>query len=307
MVRPYSPGKAKNLTIAVLPKLLYFEPMTLSELQKQYHEKLSAIYSEREARSITQLVFEKLLQVNKLQMAFERFRLLTGEQQTQLELVLQRLAEHEPAQYILGEADFCGLKFKVDRNVLIPRPETEELVHWISEEQKASPQFRLLDLGTGSGCIPIALSKQFPKATIEACDISEAALNIAQQNNVLNQTNAKFYPLDILTGLLAENTYDIIVSNPPYITQGEKEMLAANVIKHEPHLALFAPGGDDLIFYRVIAQKATIALTKKGKLFFEINQYKGEEIKALLKGLGYTEVTLKKDIHGANRMVKAQL
>ena len=279
--------------------------MTISEQQKIYSERLSTIYSPGETKSIIRLVFEKVLQANALHLSLDRFRILTTDQTDKLNKILQRLLTHEPVQYVLGEADFCGLKFKVNNEVLIPRPETEELVQWITGLQIADRGLRILDVCSGSGCIAISLAKRFPNAIIEGCDISDGALEVARENNSLNQTNVNFFKLDILKEQLPENTYDLMVSNPPCITQGERNTIEANVLEYGPHLALFAPAGNDLIFYSEIGSKAIRALKGGGQLFFEINEFKGAEVIDLLRRTGFKEVTLRKDINQTDRMVQA--
>ena len=279
--------------------------MTISEIQKNYREALSSVYDEREARSVTNLVFEKILELQSHKISLEKFRILTAPQIDRLNGVLQRLLSHEPVQYILEEADFYGLKFKVNKHVLIPRPETEELVAWVKAEV-ADLRSKILDIGTGSGCIPISLAKEFPEAEIEGVDISEEAVLIATENNNINRTKVKFERLDILNEGLKHNYYDFVISNPPYIGLPEAAEMAANVLKFEPHLALFAPAGDDLIFYRQISDKGFTALKAGGKLFFEINYLKGEEVTSIMEATGFKGVELRKDINGKNRMIKGE-
>ncbi len=285
--------------------------MTLAELQKIFWQELSTIYDEREARTITKIVFENKLELQAHQMAFERFRILTQEQEKELNKILKRLLTHEPLQYVLEEADFYGLKFKVNKRVLIPRPETEELVEWLlsevrSPKSEVRSEIHVLDIGTGSGCIPISLSKNFAQATIEACDISYDALQVGEENNRKLQTQVKFFKHDILLENLSVNKYDVIVSNPPYISVNEKEAMRANVLNYEPHLALFVSGDDDLIFYRKITEQAMLALKQNGKLFFEINEAKGKEMVELLSDFGFVNIELRKDLSGKDRMVKAE-
>ena len=282
--------------------------MSISEIQKEYWQALNGIYGDREAKSITRLVFETELELSATQMTFERFRLITQTQQQKLLSILARLIKHEPVQYVLGQADFYGLVYKVNSSVLIPRPETEELVDWAIKLLKArseSDQF-VLDIGTGTGCIPIAISKDLPGIKVYGCDISKAAIEIATQNNALNKTSVNFSELDILTEELSgQNNFDLIISNPPYIAKSEESELAEHVVSFEPHLALFSPTDDPLIFYKVIAKKAIKALKEGGILLFEIHSFKGPEVAALLNQTGYKNIELRKDINGKDRMVKA--
>ena len=279
--------------------------MSIAELQKKFWEELKPLYDEREARAVTRLVLETLLQLNPTQLSFERFRLLTTYQQYQLQQILTRLTTGEPVQYVLGEAHFYGLKLKVNKHVLIPRPETEELVEWIiSGLEFGIPELRILDIGTGSGCIPIVLSKKLPHARVEAIDVSELALQVAEENNRLNGTSVQFRKVDILSEELPPQTYDVIVSNPPYITEAEKNTLHKNVLNFEPHLALFSFDEDGLKFYRRIAQLAATALKPNGKIYFEIHRDKAEEVALILTEAGYRNVELRKDLGGNNRMVK---
>ncbi|HLP49606.1 MAG TPA: peptide chain release factor N(5)-glutamine methyltransferase [Chitinophagales bacterium] len=276
--------------------------MTISEIQKQYWDSLSAVYDDREAKAITKIVFEKVLLLKSHMLFLERFRLLTTHQQERLNNILQRLLTSEPVQYVLEEADFYGLKFKVNAGVLIPRPETEELVEWVRSEISA-PSAHMLDIGTGSGCIPITIAKSFPAAVIEAVDISEDALLVAEENNKLNGTAVKFSRMDILTEELNADTYDVIISNPPYIDVTEQAHMSANVLKYEPHLALFTEGTDDLIFYRRISQLANSSLKPGGKLFFEINAARGPQVVDLMGKAGFVNVQLRADLSGKDRMV----
>ena len=266
------------------------------------------MYGNREAKSITRLVFETELELSATQMSFERFRLITQPQQQRLRAILERLLKHEPVQYVLGEADFYGLRFKINEAVLIPRPETEELVDWAIKLVKANhiSDVNILDIGTGSGCIPISLAKNLPQAHISACDISEPALAVANQNNELHKTAVNFFKLDILNDrITGVNEYDLIISNPPYIAQTEEKDLSQHVVSFEPHLALFSPTDDSLVFYKVIATKAWEALKKDGILLFEIHAFKGPEVVSILEDAGYTNIELRKDMNGKDRMVKA--
>lgn len=281
--------------------------MTLGELQKIFRDKLQSLYDSREANAITKLVFEKVLQVNSLKIAFEKFRILTVAQRENMEQVLERLMGHEPVQYVIGEADFFGLKFKVNHHVLIPRPETEEIVEWIIDENREVMRpLYIMDIGTGTGCIAITLSKYIPSAAITGLDVSEEALQIAAENNDLNGTKVQFAYTDILKDAIPGGDYDIIVSNPPYVLDSERDNLAYNVINFEPHLALFALVNDGLGFYRKIAAKAFAALKPGGRLYFEIHADKALEISQLLEEAGYRNITVRKDLGGKDRMVRGE-
>ena len=231
--------------------------------------------------------------------------ILTTEQEVRLNDVINRLQQGEPLQYIEGKTPFCGMDFMVRPGVLIPRPETAELVEWIVQDH-ATQNARILDLGTGSGCIAISLSKQMPQAVVEACDISHEALAVANENNLTNRTSVAFFHHDMLdlTSSLP-HSYDIFVSNPPYIKQSEAADMERNVTEWEPHTALFVPDDDALRFYRAIAEIGmTGALLPGGHIYVEINQALGKETLELFQSYGYKDVTLRKDIYGNDRMVK---
>lgn len=272
-----------------------------------YWDELAKVYDLREARSVTKIVFEKVLELQAPKLSLERFRILTTNQQEELNKLIIRLVAHEPVQYVLEEADFMGLIFKVNKHVLIPRPETEELVDWVNAEcRMLNAECRVLDIGTGSGCIPISIAKEFPSLIVEATDVSKNALLIAEENNRIHSTAVKFFLHDILTDGLTPNCYDLIVSNPPYIAESEKTEMAPNVLNFEPHLALFAADEDVLIFYRRIAEQAILALNPGGKLFFEINQARGNEVIELMKANGFLNLELRKDMSGRDRMVRGE-
>lgn len=232
---------------------------------------------------------------------------LTAEQEVRLEEILRRLQQGEPLQYIEGKAPFCGMEFAVRPGVLIPRPETAELVDWIVQDH-SSQSPRILDMGTGSGCIAIALDKQLPGAKVEACDISSEALAVTKENNERNGASVTFFRHDILdlTAPLP-HSYNIIVSNPPYIMQSEHSTMEQHVTEWEPHTALFVPDEDALCFYRAIAEIGmTEALEPGGCIYVEINQALGTETVELFESYGYKDVILRKDIFGNDRMIKAQ-
>jgi len=215
------------------------------------------------------------------------------------------LKKHVPIQYILGETEFYGLPFRVNDSVLIPRPETEELVDWIRSENNRNEALNILDIGTGSGCIAIALKHEFPNAAVEAFDISDKALETARSNAGLNKLDVEFSKVDILNVADQSKKWDIIASNPPYIPELEKSEIEANVLEHEPHLALFVPDNDPLLFYRHIALFAKKQLNPNGKLYFEIHRDYGKECMELLASLGFSEIELRKDISGNNRMIRS--
>jgi release factor glutamine methyltransferase len=267
--------------------------------------KLANFYPEYEIDSLCYLVLEYIFGYNRLQVNLNRNELISDSNMETIKKITERLSNYEPIQYILGETEFYSLKFKVTPYVLIPRPETEELVDWIIKENR-SKNLNILDIGTGSGCIPIALSKNIPGATVSGCDISIGALEIANENASINNAVVNFFEIDILNwrNLSFNKTYDIIVSNPPYIREQEKKLMKANVLKNEPHQALFVADEDALIFYREITAFACKYLNKGGKLYFEINEALGIETKKLLEKAGFKDIVLRKDINGKNRMVQ---
>ena len=272
---------------------------------------LQSLFDPREAQSIARIVFEDCFQFQRSQFAQAT---LNDSQATRLQSIFSALQRNEPLQYILGQADFYGLKFKVDPRVLIPRPETEELVEWILETINtpaltSSP--RILDIGTGSGCIPITLAKKQPRAELWGLDVSAAALALAQENAELNQVQVHWLEVDILQETLwpqhfpNQPTFDIIISNPPYIPEQEQALMPAQVTEFEPHLALFVADDDPLVFYRQIARFAQQYLRTNGYLFFECNEYNAKAVVALLAETGWKQVELREDLSGKERMVRA--
>jgi release factor glutamine methyltransferase len=229
--------------------------------------------------------------------------LMTPEKESWFREIIDRLKAGEPIQYILGDCYFHGNRFFVSPDVLIPRPETEELVDWILKEDAFHS---LLDIGTGSGCIAISLKKERSSAEIYAMDISEKALSIAQKNALLNDAPIHFIHDSILSPRTSNQTYDIIVSNPPYILQKEKAAMHKNVLEHEPHLALFVDDEEPLLFYKKIAEYGIHHLTEQGLLFFEINALLGKETKEMLEEYGYHDVVIKTDINGKERMIRCR-
>ena len=266
---------------------------------------LQGLYPETEIKSFSYLIIEKLTGFSRTEVYVNKNTLFSNEQHQVIESFIEKLKNFVPIQYILGETEFYGLPFYVNESVLIPRPETEELVDWIQKENYRTAKLNILDIGTGSGCIAIALKHEFTNSTVDAFDISEKALDTAQQNAARNKLEVNFKVVDILNAPAFSKKWDIIVSNPPYITENEMDTILPNVLDHEPHLALFVPDNDPLLFYRKIALFAQQYLTPAGKLYVEINRQAGNQTLELLTGMGFRDVELRKDISGNDRMVKA--
>ncbi len=279
--------------------------MTLDDYRSHFNKTLATLYPEEEITSISSIVLEHVLGMNRVEVALSRKLQLKPQQINELDAVLERLKRSEPVQYIIGQTEFYGLELQLNRATLIPRPETEELVTWVLEETTKKQPIEVLDIGTGSGCIAIALAKQLPNARVEAVDISMQAIETAMGNAQNNQTEVTFFRQDILEAESLPRRYDVIASNPPYVRNMEKREIKENVLQHEPHTALFVSDNDPLIFYRKIAKLAVNNLTIGGQLFFEINEYLGEETVMLVKEVGFSKVILKKDLFGKNRMIRA--
>lgn len=282
--------------------------MKAKEYKSNFITQLQSIYDVMEAESFFYLILEDKHQMKRIDLALEPNYEFSEEAIKVWEELVVELKKEIPIQYLLGYTEFFGLPFIVNENVLIPRPETEELVDWIiSEDKKFERQksIKILDIGTGSGCIAISLVKNILNATVFAIDVSSKALEVAKLNAKQNDVSVTFLEKNILeTDDLLEQ-FDIIVSNPPYVRNLEKQEIKKNVLDNEPHLALFVDDFDALIFYRKIAFLATKNLNPNGKLFFEINQYLGQEMTDLLNQSGFTELELRKDIYGNDRMTKA--
>ncbi len=285
--------------------------MKLKDIQNTFHKALDSFYEKEEIDSFFFMLIDSFYNVSRLKLAIEPdFKI---ENQDIIIDALNRLKQEEPIQYILGETEFYGLQFKVNNHVLIPRPETEELVEWvISESRDQKSEFRILDIGTGSGCIAIALAKNIPNAKVYALDISKEALKIAKQNAELNAVEVKFVEADILNVSCDEyvsalQKFDIIVSNPPYVREQEKQLMKDNVLSNEPHLALFVKDENPLLFYNTISDFARATLNDKGMLFFEINEYLGNSMIQLLKEKRFKNIELKLDIFKKDRMIKGEI
>ena len=275
----------------------------MKSIANKIHEGLATVYSDGEIKALTRILATELLGVSQMAFYMKDDIALTAEQEALLNDAIERLQKHEPIQYILGYSDFCGLRFKVTPATLIPRPETSELVEWIANESNGTES--ILDIGTGSGCIAVSLASKLPKSSVSAWDISAEALAVAEENSKANSCTVTFKQVDILAYEPAGEQFDIIVSNPPYIKEVEKEQMEANVLDWEPHTALFVPDCDPLLFYRAIAEKATTMLRPGGKLYFEINRAYGNDTCAMLASLGYTDIELRKDFADNDRMIRA--
>jgi release factor glutamine methyltransferase len=273
---------------------------TLQGLFKDYVARLQELYPKQEAESLVLWLFEAYL--GKKRMDLLKNEGLDKEPQ-ELSQALENLLQGMPIQYILGKAPFYGREFFVSPAVLIPRNETEELVHLIIKENP-NEGLRILDIGTGSGCIPITLDLELNNPAVFGLDISEEALKIASQNAFLLHSKVKFSRLDILKVELPFEDLDIIVSNPPYVRHSEKEQMHTNVLAYEPHLALFVFDKDPLLFYRTISQKALKTLKSGGKIYFEINEAFGKETKELMENLGFEQVKIFEDLNGRQRMIR---
>ena len=266
---------------------------------------LASYYDKRELRQIVFMLLEKVTKRSRASLMAEPTLQFSVTEEKKIDEAVVKLKNNVPIQQILGESFFHGLNFKVSSDVLIPRPETEELVDWVMESLPLTPQAHILDIGTGTGCIAITISKLWPKAIVSAFDISTKALAIAQQNAHNNNVKIDFINENILSPQRQPIAlWDVIVSNPPYIMACEKETMEPHVLEHEPALALFVPDDDPLLFYKAIANYAQQHLRSGGMLFFEINAALAAETKQVLLDSGFKEVTLRKDFFGKNRFIK---
>lgn len=270
-------------------------------------DQLKDYLSENEIRSFYLLMTEKITGFSRTEIITNKYTFFSIEQRNMLDSFIEKLKKSEPIQYILGETEFYGLKYLVNPSVLIPRPETEELVEWIEKENKQTNELKILDIGTGSGCIAISLKNIFPDAEVTAYDISKEALETAEKNARLNNLSVLFKQVNIFDKAESSDKWNIIVSNPPYIPIKEKESIEPNVLNHEPHLALFVPDNDPLIFYKRIADFALKHLVENGKLYFEIHRDAGIRCTEMLKNSGFANVELRKDMFGNDRMIGAQI
>lgn len=273
--------------------------MTYRELWRT----LEPLYGNGEARAITDYVLDVCFGLSKADILCGAVEEMTAEKTAELNKIFERLIKGEPVQYVLGRAEFCGRWFSVRPGVLIPRPETEELCAWITADSKASASPKVLDIGTGSGCIAITLQLDMPESNVTAWDISADALDVARENAQQLGANVNFVKLDALNAK-PEGEWDVIVSNPPYICEKEKKDMAVNVLEHEPHTALFVPDADPLLFYRAITRLAVQTLNKGGRLYFEINPIYADDTCHMMRAEGMTAVELRSDMYGKQRMAK---
>lgn len=293
-----------------------FAPMTIHEANRQLMFQLFELYDDREAANIADLVMENITGWTKIDRVVNKTVPLSAMQQQQLHDYTRALLANMPLQYVLHEAWFFGMKLYVDENVLIPRPETEELADWIVKEKSTfksqhskTTAEKLVDIGTGSGCIPLAIKKNLPGIEVHAVDISEGALEVAKKNAAKQQLHIHFHQLDILDADATQSMaqFDIIVSNPPYIPQSDKATMAANVLQYEPHLALFVENEDPLLFYKAIAEFAHTHLKPGGYIYLEIHEEMAQAATALYTEKKFTDIELRKDLQGRDRMLRAGL
>ncbi|MGN6163287.1 MAG: peptide chain release factor N(5)-glutamine methyltransferase [Flavisolibacter sp.] len=295
--------------------------MKIGEAEKHVKNQLERMYDAGEAQSIASLAIEHITLLPKNDRLLKKEELLSANQLQQMHNMVERLVQHEPIQYIMNKTWFYGMELFVDKNVLIPRPETEELVDWIINDVKASgkdvfqrrpmeadetTQLKILDVGSGSGCIALALKKTMPKAEVWGCDVSEEALNVARRNGSALDIRIDFQGVNFLDVAQQKHlpTVDIVVSNPPYIPYNNKAQMNPNVLEYEPHTALFVPDNDALVFYKALAQFGKHRLYKNGSIYMEIHEDLAKDVAVLFEKEGYGNVEVKKDMQGKDRIVK---
>ena len=282
---------------------------TIQEAITQIKNELEPIYGKAETGAFVRIIFEEVKRFSSIDLHINSHTKISNLEKKRIDQIVSRLKKQEPIQYILGYTEFYELKFSVAPGVLIPRNETEELVHWIISDHQHQPKLNLLDMGTGSGCIAISLAKNLTGSSVSALDISAEAIQIASANAQSNKVSVKFIEADILqpnSTNLPNLSLDVVVSNPPYVTESEKELMLPNVLEHEPHLALFVADDNALLFYRAIAQFSLNKLKPGGLLYFEINEAKANETVEMLNNLGFTDIEVRKDLNGRDRMIKGR-
>ncbi len=280
--------------------------MTFKQNQTHFLNSLASKFTQEEILFFFRILCEDFFDLPRHKLALQLDQQISAEQQTKLDKALLLLQQEYPLQYIIGHTEFYGLKIKVNSSTLIPRPETEELVDWIISSTNKNEEVKILDIGTGSGCIAISLAKNLPKSKVFALDISAEAIKTAKENALINEVSVQFNKVDILNSPEINETFDIIVSNPPYVLESEKEMMKKNVLDFEPETALFVKDTDALLFYRVIAKLSREKLNPDGRLYFEINESKGDQTIDILKQHDFINIEIKKDYQKKERMVKAQ-
>lgn len=276
------------------------------DIKKYYREQLCSIYDYEEANSLILILLEHHFKIDRIKMAMEPDLRLSESEMLTFHFAVKDLLKNKPIQYIIGETEFCDLKFKVNENVLIPRPETSEMVYKIVNCQQSTVNRHrsIIDIGTGSGCIAISLAKAFPESQVFALDVSEEALKVAKENAINNNVNVNFIHDNILNlKNIIETKFDIIVSNPPYVRELEKAEMRNNVLEWEPHKALFVSDNDPLIFYRNILEFAKAHLNKNGEVWFEINEFLSKEMTDLCHELGFSDIEIHKDFRGKERIL----
>ena len=288
----------------------------IRDIKKYYREQLCSIYDYEEANSLVLILLEHYFKIDRIKMALDPDLRLSESEMLTFHFAVKDLLKNKPIQYIIGETEFCDLKFKVNENVLIPRPETAEMVNLIHNSQCIMHNeqltinnypFSILDIGTGSGCIAISLAKAIPDSKVYALDVSGEALKVAKENAIYNDVNINFIHDDILNlKNNIETKFDIIVSNPPYVRELEKADMHDNVLEWEPHKALFVSDNDPLIFYRNILEFAKSHLKENGEIWFEINEFLGKEMTDLCHELGFSDVNIYKDFRGKERILNLE-
>ena len=280
--------------------------MQLKALQDFFQNGLLGYYPKEEITSFFNLLCEDRLGFKRIDISLKAETYITPGTFEFFEAAIGRLLVYEPIQYILGKTSFYGLDFSVNSKVLIPRPETEELVAWILKDANPNQPLKILDIGSGSGCIAISLAKHLPQAAVFALDVSPEALSVVQQNSKQNEVQITAIEANVLEWTNADRSFDVIVSNPPYVRELEKKFMAPNVLEHEPHLALFVENDAPLLFYKAIVELSKISLKKDGLLYFEINEHLGAETKALFSSEAFEDVKLKTDFYTKPRMIRAK-
>lgn len=288
--------------------LFHLDTMTYKEAKDHIIQALQGLYEARECSNIAELILERITGKKRIDRITTIGQSLTTHAEKELHTYLDQLLMQVPVQYVLEEAWFYGMKLYVNPHVLIPRPETEELVDWIVEDTDETATIHILDIGTGSGCIPIALQKALPAARVWAIDVSNEALKVAQKNADLQDTKIIYKQADILSSIDQHHLplFDIIVSNPPYIPQKEEETMSSHVTQHEPHLALFVPDNNPLLFYAAIKNLTKQILAPGGSVYLELHENLAQETASLFSTSGFSETIIKKDMQYKERMLRVR-